>query len=152
MRVTAMVAALALVLGACAGGDDAETSNVATDTTSAPAATAPSTGTTHDVDMTMVDGQPRFVPENLTVGPNDVIRFHNKEGGPHNVKFWADSMPANAASTISIDRTMGPLESELLVEMGAVVTVSLANAPAGEYPMTCVPHQAMGMNGKITVQ
>lgn len=152
MRVTSMVAALALVLAAC-GGEKADNNAMANaPMDNEPAGAVATAGATHDVDMTMVDGQPRFVPAEINAKPGDVIRFHNKEGGPHNVKFWGDSLPANGAGAISIDRSMGPLETEMLVDMGAVVTVTLNNAPAGRYPFTCVPHQAMGMHGSLMVQ
>ena len=156
MRVTSMVAAVAFVLAACGGEKKADnTPAAATDSAAAtaPAAAAPATGTTHDVDMTMVDGQPRFVPETLTVKPGDAVRFVNKEGGPHNIQFWSDSLPAGGAAAISIDKQLAPMESEMMVDQGATFTVTFAaNAPTGSYGFTCVPHGAMGMHGKITVQ
>lgn len=155
MRVTSMVAALAVVLAACGGEKKADDGQAAmTDSAAAAPAAAPQTaGATHDVDMTMVDGQPRFVPAELTIKPGDAVRFINKEGGPHNVQFWADSIPSGAASAISMDRQMSPLESEMLVEQDAAVTVTFAaNAPTGEYHFTCVPHGAMGMHGMIKVE
>lgn len=153
MRVTSMVAGLALVLAACGGekpADGAMTSDGAAPAgTGAPAET---TGATHDVDMTFENNEYKFVPAAFSAKPGDVIRFHNKLGGPHNVHFWADSIPAGAETAIAIDREMSPLVSELLTTEGEVVTVTLAGtAPAGEYRFTCDPHVAMGMNGMLTV-
>lgn len=154
MRVTSMVAGLALVLAACGGekpADGATTSDGAAPAgTEAPAATA--TGATHDVDMTFENNEYKFVPAEFSVKPGDVIRFHNKLGGPHNVHYWADSIPAGAEAAISIDREMSPLVSELLTTEGEVVTVTLAGtAPTGAYHFTCDPHVAMGMHGVMTV-
>jgi plastocyanin len=95
-----------------------------------------------------------FTPSELTIKAGDVIRFHNKNGGPHNVQFWPDSIPAGAAAALDAgmpDR-MGPLAGPMLVEPNAVYTVTFANAPAGLYKFYCLPHLAFGMHGKITVQ
>ncbi len=156
MRVTSLVAGFALVLAACGGDKTANNQAAATDsTTAAPAAAAPAaTGATHDVDMVMDGTQPKFVPATLTVKSGDVIRFHNKSGGPHSVNFWADSIPANAASAITVSPSTGgeKLDSDLLTDPEGIVTVTLNNAPAGEYKFYCLPHLAMGMKGTITVQ
>src|SRR5688500_4153245 len=155
MRVTSMVAGLALVLAAC-GGEGAGNQATTTDTaaTAAPAAGAPAaTGATHNVDMVLADGQYRFVPEQLTVKAGDVIQYHNRSGGPHNVAFWADSIPAGGAEAIHVTDQMAPLTSQMVVEQYAVITVTVAaNAPTGDYRYTCQPHSAMGMHGRMTVQ
>ena len=154
MRVTSMVAGLALVLAACGGEKKADNQAAATDSaTGTPAAAAPAaTGQTHDADMVMEGTQPRFVPATLTVKSGDVIRFHNKSGGPHSVNFWADSIPANAASAIAITPSSQALDSDLITEPDGIVTVTLNNAPAGVYKFYCMPHLALGMKGELTVQ
>ena len=154
MRVTSLVAGLALVLAACGGEKAANNQAAATDTaaTAAPAATPAATGATHDVDMVMDGTQPKFVPADLTVKSGDVIRFHNKSGGPHSVNFWADSIPANAASAITITPATDALNSELDNEPDGIITVTFKNAPAGAYKIYCMPHLALGMKGTITVQ
>lgn len=154
MRVTSLVAGLAVVLAACGGGNKADNQAAATDTaaTAAPAATPAATGATHDVDMVMDGTQPKFVPAELTVKSGDVIRFHNKSGGPHSVNFWADSIPANAASAIAIAPLSEGLDSELDNTPDGIITVTLNNAPAGAYKFYCMPHLALGMKGTMTVQ
>jgi plastocyanin len=154
MRVTSMVAGLALAVAAC-GGENAGNQATTTDTAAAaaPAAAPAATGTTHNVDMVLADGQYRFVPAELTVKAGDVIQYHNRSGGPHNVAFWADSIPAGGAEAIQIVDQMAPLTSQMVVEQDAVITVNVAaSAPTGEYRFTCQPHSAMGMHGKVTVQ
>ena len=159
MRVTSMVAGLALALAACAGGEKADDQAAGdqaagTETPAAGTSEAPAgTGATHDVDMTLVDGQYRFVPEQLSIKSGDVVRYHNRQGGPHNVMFFADSIPAGAAAVIDagMDES-APLTSQMAVAQDEVITIAFNGAPAGRYHYTCVPHQAMGMNGNIIVE
>ena len=159
MRVTSMVAGLALALAACAGGEKADDQAAGdqaagTETPAAGTSEAPAgTGATHDVDMTLVDGQYRFVPEQLTIKSGDVVRYHNRQGGPHNVMFFADSIPAGEAAVIDagMDES-APLTSQMAVTQDEIITVAFNGAPAGRYHYTCVPHQAMGMNGNIIVE
>ncbi len=155
MRVTSVVAGLALVLAACGGEKKADNAAVTDSAAAAPAMSAPTaTGATHDVDMVMDGTQPKFVPATLTVKSGDVIRFHNKSGGPHSVNFWADSIPANAKSAIAVTPVGSgeSLDSETIMEQDAIVTVTLNNAPVGSYKFYCMPHLALGMKGEITVQ
>jgi plastocyanin len=95
----------------------------------------------------------KFVPAELTIRTGDRVVWHNVSGGPHNVAFWADSIPAGAREILEpqIPNPIGPLSSELLVEPNATIAITFANAPAGEYRYTCTPHMAMGMHGKLTV-
>jgi plastocyanin len=158
MRVTSMVAGLALVVAACGGEKAAD--NQATTTPPADAA-APAaggaqaaTGATHDVNMVLEGTTYKFDPANTTVKAGDIVRFHNKSGGPHNVEFYPDSIPSGAASVMDANMPdrMGPLAGPLGAEPDAVYQVSFAGAPAGEYKYFCLPHQAMGMKGAVTVQ
>jgi plastocyanin len=157
-----MVAGLTLALAACGG--ETKTDGQGTTTTpdqqsapaadaNAPAANAPAgTGKTHDVNMVLEGSSYKYVPDNLTVGSGDVIRYHNKSGGPHNVAFWEDSIPKGAASAITVTEPMAPLSSKLAVNPDEVLEVRLNNAPKGEYKYYCTPHLAMGMKARLTVQ
>jgi plastocyanin len=152
MRVPAMIAAVALVLAAC-GGEKTET----TETTEVPATTetaAPATtGTTHTVEMVQDGAAFKYVPAELTIKAGDVVVFKSVSGGLHNVQFHADSIPAGAEAIIdaAISNKQGPLASAL-VNVGEEISISFAGAPVGDYRFTCLPHMAMGMHGKITVQ
>jgi len=165
MRVTSMLAGLAFVLAACGGGeqktDDQQTT--ATPDQAAPAGeAAPAAGEAapaaggkaHDVNMVLDGSSYKYVPDQLTIKSGDVVRYHNVSGGPHNVSFWADSIPSGAADALKagMPDQMAPLEGSLLTEPGSTYTVSFANAPAGEYKFYCLPHLALGMKGKLTVQ
>ena len=158
MRVTSMAAGLAIVLAACGGEQKAgEQQTTATPEQPAPAAEAPApagTGATHDVNMVLEGSNYKYVPDQLTIKSGDVVRFHNVSGGPHNVSFWTDSIPSGAADALKggMPDQMAPLEGPLLTEPNAIYTVTFANAPAGEYKFYCLPHLALGMKGKITVQ
>ena len=158
MRVTSMVAGLAIVLAACGGEKKAEDQSTTTTTpeqpAAAPAAAPAAGGATHDVNMTLEGSNYKFDPAELTIKAGDVVNFHNKSGGPHNVSFWADSIPGGAADKLkaAMPDQMAPLEGPLLTEPDAVYKVSFAGAPTGEYKFYCLPHLALGMKGKLTVQ
>lgn len=155
MRKIMSVAGLALVLAACGGGEKApaaDTTAAAAPAAEAPA--APATGTTHEVQMVLEGSTYKYVPAELTVKAGDKVVFKNVSGGPHNVQFVADSIPAGAAAVLdaAMADKMGPVAGPLLAEPNAVYEVSFAGAPAGKYPYFCLPHQAMGMKGVITVE
>jgi len=158
MRVTSMVAGLAIVLAACGG--EKKTENQSTTATpeqpaAAPAAEPAAGGASHDVNMVLDGTTPKFDPAELTIKAGDKVNFHNKSGGPHNVSFWADSVPAGGAEVLK--KAMGPdqiapLEGPMTQEQDQVYTVSFAGAPTGDYKFYCLPHIALGMRGKISVQ
>ena len=164
------LAASAVVLSACAGGDKnaGDTTAVGVDTSAAAAAPAtttpapaagtaamaPITGTTHEVKM-IGDAQGyRFDPANITIKAGDGIKFTTVSGGPHNVAFDPATVPADVQGQLdaNISEKMGQLSSALKTNAGESVTVSFANIKAGKYPYHCTPHLALGMKGEITVQ
>ena len=165
------LAASAVVLGACAGGDKnaGDTTAVGVDTSAAapaaaaPAAAAPAggtasmaaiTGTTHEVKM-IGDAQGyRFEPANITVKAGDGIKFTTVNGGPHNVAFDPATIPTDVQAQLdaNISEKMGQLSSALKTNPGESVTVSFANIKTGKYPYHCTPHLTLGMKGEITVQ
>lgn len=157
MRVTSMMAGLAIVLAACGGekkAEDQSTTATPEQPAAAPAAATAAGGATHDVNMMLEGSTYKFDPSELTIKAGDVVNFHNKSGGPHNVSFWADSIPAGGGDVLkgAMADQMAPLEGPLLTEADAVYKVSFAGAPTGDYKFYCLPHLALGMHGKITVQ
>ncbi len=153
MTKTAVVAGLSVVLAACGGEKKAETPAADTTKAAAPAAAPAAAGATHDVNMVLEVTTYKFVPNELTIKVGDQVVFHNVSGGPHNVQFFADSIPAGAKEIIDpqLKDEIGPLSSMLLAEPNASLAVSFANAPAGVYKLTCTPHMAMKMHATITV-
>ena len=166
------LAASAVVLGACAGGDKnaGDTTAVAVDTSAAaaaataPAATtpaaggavtaAPITGTTHEVKMIGDATGYKFEPANITIKAGDGIKFTVVNGGPHNVAFDPATIPTDVSAQLdaNISEKMGQLSSALKTNAGESVTISFAGIKAGKYPYHCTPHLALGMKGEITVQ
>lgn len=151
MRKFAVVAGLGMLAAACGGGAEKAAEAPAA---AAPAAEAPAAGgATHDVNMVLEGTAYLYVPAHLTIRSGDRVVFHNVSGGPHNVQFWADSIPAGAAEPLGagMPDAMGPLAGPLLVEPNASYTVNFANTPAGEYRYFCLPHLANKMVAHITV-
>jgi plastocyanin len=150
MRKLSVAAGLGLVVAACSGEKPAAQPETPAP---APAAAAPAGGASHDVNMVLEGTAYLYVPAELTVKAGDRVVFHNVSGGPHNVQFWADSIPAGSAEALGagMPDQMSPLAGPLLVEPNATYTVSFLNTPAGEYKFYCLPHIANKMFGKVTV-
>ena len=156
MRLTAF--AVLVALGAACGGDKkADAAPAAATPAAQPATTTPAapTGPVVEVKMT-VNGtsQAAFEPKTLTVAPGTTVRFVNVVGGPHNISFYADSIPAGAAGVLnaSMANRIDNLEGALLVNANDHYDVSFAGAPEGVYKGFCLPHQALGMKITITVK
>jgi len=152
------MAGLAIVLAACGGEKKAEdqstTAKPEQPAAGAPAAEPAATGAAHDVNMELQGSTYKFDPSDITIKAGDVINFHNKSGGPHNVSFWPDSVPSGAADALkkNMPDQMAPLEGPLLTEQDGTYKIAFTGAPTGEYKFYCLPHLALGMHGKITVQ
>lgn len=150
MRVTAMVAGVAMMLVACGG----EKAPEATDAPPAAAEMAPAgLGTTHEVQMIQDGMEYKYVPAALTIKAGDTVIFKGISGGLHNVQFYPDSIPTGSAEALdaAITNKQGPLASALVGE-GEDITITFAGVLAGQYKYFCLPHQTMGMVGMITVE
>ena len=103
--------------------------------------------------MVLEGSEYKFVPASLTIKAGDQVRFKDVSGGPHNVQFYGDSIPAGAAASLDagMPDKMASLASPM-VETGGTYRINFAGAPVGDYKFYCLPHQAMGMKGMITVQ
>jgi plastocyanin len=167
------IAASALMLAACGGGEKAADTTAA-DTTAAAAtpatdttagataaagaagavAAAPITGTIHDVKMIGDAKGYRFEPATITIKAGDGIRYTNITGGPHDVAFDPALIPAAVKPQLSANmpNQMSDLAGPLLIQPNATYTISFANIPAGTYEAHCTPHLAMDMKQTITVQ
>jgi plastocyanin len=152
MKTNTVISGFAVALMACGGEKPAETPAVEA-AAAAPAPAPAAAGATHDVNMVLEGTTYKFVPAELTVKVGDQVVFHNVSGGPHNVQFYADSIPVGAQAVIDpqFKDALGPLSSMLVTEPNATIAVSFAGAPVGMYGFTCTPHMAMKMNGRITV-
>jgi plastocyanin len=152
----------AVVLAACAGGDNQEaaTTDTAAAAAAAPSAagsvaSAPATGTTHEVKMVLTpQGGYEFQPKDITINAGDAIKWVMVSGGPHNVAFEAANMAEAARAQLSANMPdqQGELTSPMMINADESYTVSFANVAPGTYNYVCTPHIAMGMTGTVTVK
>jgi len=155
----------AAVLGACGGGEKKPATDTAATAAPAPSpsAAAPAaggvaaiaaTGSTHEVKMIGDDKGYRFEPANLTIKSGDAVKFVMISGGPHNVAFDPNTVPADSKAQLDANMStkMSELSSPLLLNPNEAYTVSFGGIKPGKYPFHCTPHLPMNMKGVITVQ
>jgi len=96
----------------------------------------------------------RFSPAKITIRRGDIVKFTLVSGPPHNVVFWADSIPKGAATKLgkAMKNTVGPLTGPFLLNAKDTYAISFAGLPAGMYHYYCVPHLALGMHARIQVK
>jgi plastocyanin len=111
-------------------------------------------GATIRVQMKQVGQRYLFEPANFTVKVGDVVEFVNVNGMPHNVQFEPRGIPEGATDVLNrnMPNRMGPLAGPMMMQANQVYRVSFAGAPVGNYDYFCLPHKALGMTGRITVQ
>jgi plastocyanin len=161
--------ASAVLLSACAGGGDNTNAGATTGATAAApaqpaptpgaagggaAAAQPATGQTHTVRMVGDASGYRFEPANITIKRGDAVKWVMVSGGPHNVQFDPNGIPAGAQAqlTANMPNQSTPLGSPMMMNPNEEYTVSFAGVPAGAYNYTCTPHLAMNMKGTVAVQ
>jgi plastocyanin len=103
----------------------------------------------HEIRMTS-----RFVPGLTVARAGDTLRFINQTGGPHNIQFFADSMPE--AVRVLLERAMpgakiAPLSSPLLITENDVYEIAVPALGPGRYPFVCLPHFGSRMLGTLQV-
>ena len=155
MRFALLTTVLAVSALAC--GKKADTNQQSGDAPPAPPAAMSDqpAGPVVEVKMTG-NGTNRaaFEPNNITIAPGTTVRFINVSGGPHNIAFWADSIPAGGAAALNagMKNTIDNLSGAFATQPNEADDVSFANAPTGTYKGYCVPHLTMGMKMAIKVQ
>jgi plastocyanin len=150
-----LFAAAALAALACGGGDGGSGSATPAAASAAPVASTPASAAVHKVEMVLnAQGEYRFVPSALTLKVGDTVQWVNVSGGPHNVQFRANGIPAGADAKLNeaMPNRIGPLNGALLTVPNATYEISFAGAPTGTYNYTCTPHELLGMSGTLTVQ
>ncbi|MGH7699515.1 MAG: plastocyanin/azurin family copper-binding protein [Gemmatimonadales bacterium] len=152
MRVKLIGTVLALGVMGCGGGEQQQAGQAGGEQAAAPAAG----GAVVEVRMTG-DGvrTAAFEPAAITIAPGTTLRFINVSGGPHNVAFWADSIPAGAAAILNaaMPNRMNNLSGPFATAPNEIYEITFpASAPTGAYGTYCLPHLALGMKMKITVQ
>jgi plastocyanin len=161
--------ASAVILGACAGGGETDAGATTGATTAAttppaqpgqqPGATGAggaqaATGQTHTVRMVGDAQGYRYEPATIRIRRGDAVKWVMVSGGPHNVQFEADKLPAGAQAQLAANmpNQAGPLSSPMMMNPNEEYTVSFAGVPAGAYNYVCTPHLAMNMKGVVTVR
>ena len=119
-------------------------------------AAAERTGVVHEVQMLgSIDEGFRFEPADLTVKVGDTVRWINGSGFPHNVAFYADSIPRGAVAVIEsvmpAEGKLGLMNGRILSELGDTFEMDFVNAPLGVYHYFSVVQEVLGMVGTITV-
>lgn len=132
----------------------ADTSTAGSTSATSAGAPQPITGKTWDVKMLGDAGGYRFDPAAIAIRRGDGVRWTVTSGVPHNVSFWADSIPAGSEAVLRANMTQAsaPLVGPLLMNPSQTYTISFGSAPAGTYHYYCTPHLALGMKGTISVQ
>ena len=152
MRFTLLTTLVAFTAVAC-GGEKKSTASQAEAATPAP--TAEPAGAVVEVKMTgNGTSVAAFEPSKLSIKTGTTVRFINVSGGPHNVAFYADSIPKGGADALKkgMANAMGDLTGPFLTQPNEKYDVAFAGAPAGVYKGFCLPHVALGMHIAITVQ
>lgn len=152
---SALLTTLAAVGMLACGGQADDSQNQAAQPGAAPSAGAAPAGQVVEVRMTGNGSTTAaYEPNAITITPGTTVRFVNVSGGPHNIAFWADSIPTGATAPLqanmanTIDNLVGPF----LTSPNETYDVSFANAPTGAYKGYCTPHLALGMKITITVR
>jgi plastocyanin len=138
-----------------AAGQPAAGASATASTPAGAAGTAqPATGKTWEVKMVGDASGYKYDPATLTIKQGDAVKWTVVSGPPHNVSFYADSIPSGAEPQLNANmtNTMSPLTSPLFNNPGESYTISFAGVPKGTYKYFCTPHQALGMHAQLTVQ
>jgi plastocyanin len=157
MRLTLLSTIVALGAVACGGEKQPATSQAQAATPAPPAAAtaAPAPAAIVEVKMTG-NGSTKaaFEPATLSVAAGTTVRFLNVSGGPHNVAFYADSVPKGGADALKkgMANAMSDLMGPFLQQPNEKYDISFAGAPPGVYKGFCMPHVALGMKITITVK
>jgi plastocyanin len=95
----------------------------------------------------------RFVPARITARPGDVIRFRVSSGGPHNIAFDADPLPAESRTALNaaMPNRSGDLSGPVLERPDAEYRIVVPALPPGRYGFFCTPHRAYDMRGELIV-
>jgi len=152
MRFALLTTVVAIGALACSKGGQNQT-QTQTAPPAAPAGAAAPTGPVVEVKMTG-NGSTRaaFEPNTITIPAGATVRFTNVAGGPHNITFWSDSVPAGGAAALNagMKNTVDNLSGPFLTQPNETYDVSFAGAPKGTYKGYCTPHLTLGM--KITIK
>lgn len=146
----------ALALGALACGEKKSEQPPAGEAPAQAAAQPEPTGQVIEVKMTGSGNTFQYEPAAFSVeeGIGITVRFINVSGGPHNVAFWADSIPAGAAAGLNtaMPNRMDNLAGPFLINPNDHYDIKFDGLPEGAYKGFCTPHLALGMKFTLTLK
>lgn len=93
-----------------------------------------------------MNDQFRFVPDSITIAKGATVEWQNTSSSPHTVTD--DPSKAQTKDHAQLPSGAQPWDSGM-IDPGK--SYRLTFTVAGEYTYFCIPHEAMGMVGKITV-
>jgi plastocyanin len=95
----------------------------------------------------------RFVPDNISARPGDVLLFKTVSGTPHSIVFEASSLSGSAHEALNgaMARRAGDLSSPLLSPDGAEYRIVVPVVDPGQYQFFCLPHRAYDMRGTLRI-
>ena len=159
MRFALLTTVVAIGALACGkkGSDQTNTNQTQSAPPAAPASSAAATTSGPVVEVKMTGNgstKAAFEPSSITIPAGATVRFTNVSGGPHNITFWSDSVPAGGAAALQtgMKNTVDNLAGPFLTQPNETYDVSFANAPKGTYKGYCTPHLTLGMKIAIKVQ
>lgn len=100
---------------------------------------------THVVEMNL---QLKYVPEQLTVSVGDTVTWRTVGPIPH-TSTCDPSLAANPAQSVALPQGAEPWNSG---DVGDGQEFSHTFEVPGDYTYFCIPHEAAGMIGSVTVQ
>ncbi|MFC6988600.1 plastocyanin/azurin family copper-binding protein [Haloplanus sp. GCM10025708] len=121
-------------------------------TTAAAGTATAQESTTHTVEMT---DQLVFDPDEITIAPGDTVVWENVGTVGHSVTAYEDEIPEDAEYFAS-----GGFDSEQAARNAYPQQGDIAGGESyehtfevtGDYEYFCIPHEAVGMVGTVTVQ
>lgn len=117
------------------------------------ASAAPITGTIVEVKMIGDAKGYRFEPQHLVAKVGDGVKFVVISGGPHEIAFDLDQVPAETKLQLLANMPNGSNgRSPLLSTPRETWTLSLGALKPGKYPFVSTPRLPQGMKGEIDVQ
>lgn len=108
-------------------------------------------GRTHTVDMT---DQLVFEPDELTIAPGDTVVWENVGTVGHSVTAYEEEIPEDAEFFASGGLTSEQAARDAYPSEGDIPggeSYQHSFEVAGEYGYFCIPHEAVGMVGTLTV-
>jgi plastocyanin len=95
-----------------------------------------------------------FKPSMGRIKAGQSVKFVTVSGGPHNVTFDPQDIPAGAATSLDQDmpRQQAKLTGPLVTNPDESYVITFKDVKPGAYKFYCLPHQSFGMQGTIVVE